>query len=405
MKKLIKIIFILCLGNNLSSAQSNTFPTTGTIKIFDYSPLVILQRNTAEGGFVQGIQTKFQDGTDNWYFGNLHSDSWIVSKGGYQNPKMVVLENGNVGIGTANPLFKLNVEGNHGDSRILLHSIGGGTDDRQADLMLWASEPEVTYTGVGIGNNVTVSTNKGVHLLNPVRGGSYIRLLDNSMSFGVVSSTGAKKQSLNLDSEGNVGIGLGSNTPIFKLDILGPNGNGVKYKGESGVENVLGVSAFAGQIGTISNNRLDFLVAGTEKVSISTGGNVGIGTTNPNNKLDVNGTIHSKEIKVDMNGWSDFVFKKEYNLPTLEEVEKHINEKGHLENIPSEKEVLKNGINLGEMNAKLLQKIEELMLYMIEMKKETVLVKNENQKIKNENELIRKNQIELEKRILNIEYK
>ncbi|KUJ59174.1 hypothetical protein AR687_24410 [Flavobacteriaceae bacterium CRH] len=50
-----------------------------------------------------------------------------------------------------------------------------------------------------------------------------------------------------------------------------------------------------------------------------------------------------------MNGWSDFVFKKEYKLPTLEEVEKHIIEKGYLENIPSEEEVLKDGINLGEM--------------------------------------------------------
>ncbi|OXB15784.1 hypothetical protein [Flavobacterium reichenbachii] len=98
-------------------------------------------------------------------------------------------------------------------------------------------------------------------------------------------------------------------------------------------------------------------------------GNVGIGISNPKNKLDVNGIIHSKEVKVDMDGWSDFVFTKEYNLPTLQEVEKHINEKGHLENIPSEDEVLKNGINLGEMNSKLLQKIEEMTLYIIEQNK------------------------------------
>ncbi|MFC4747731.1 hypothetical protein [Flavobacterium branchiicola] len=104
-------------------------------------------------------------------------------------------------------------------------------------------------------------------------------------------------------------------------------------------------------------------------------GLVGVGTKNPKNKLDVNGTIRSKEVKVELQGWSDFVFKKEYNLPTLEEVEKHIAEKGHLENIPSEEEVLKNGIDLGEMNAKLLQKIEELTLYMIEMKKENVEMK------------------------------
>lgn len=107
----------------------------------------------------------------------------------------------------------------------------------------------------------------------------------------------------------------------------------------------------------------------TNRFTIMDNGNVGIGTLNPDAKLAVNGQIHTKEVKVDMTGWSDFVFKKEYNLPTLEEVEKHIAEKGHLENIPREEEVLKNGINLGEMNAKLLQKIEELTLYIIEQNK------------------------------------
>ncbi|MNG14892.1 hypothetical protein D3C84_986840 [compost metagenome] len=69
-------------------------------------------------------------------------------------------------------------------------------------------------------------------------------------------------------------------------------------------------------------------------------------------------------------------------MPTLQEVEKHINEKGHLENIPSEEEVLENGINLGEMNAKLLQKIEELTLYTIEQNKQIKQLKNENQNFK-----------------------
>lgn len=117
-------------------------------------------------------------------------------------------------------------------------------------------------------------------------------------------------------------------------------------------------------------------------VLINENGNVGIGITNPQNKLDVNGAIHSKEVKVDMTGWSDFVFKKEYKLPTLEEVQKHINEKGHLENIPNEAEVLKNGINLGEMNAKLLQKIEELTLYMIEQNQRIERIEKENNKLK-----------------------
>lgn len=114
--------------------------------------------------------------------------------------------------------------------------------------------------------------------------------------------------------------------------------------------------------------------------------NVGIGTITPDSKLAVNGTIHSKEVKVDMNGWSDFVFKKDYDLPTLEEVEKHIAEKGHLENIPSEEEVLKNGINLGEMNSKLLQKIEELTLYLIELEKANISQSKEIDALKKENQ-------------------
>ncbi|MFW0735914.1 cell wall anchor protein [Flavobacterium sp. T12S277] len=119
-------------------------------------------------------------------------------------------------------------------------------------------------------------------------------------------------------------------------------------------------------------------------------GNVGIGTTNPQNKLDVKGTIRSQEVKVTLDGWSDFVFKKEYDLPTLAEVEKHIKEKGHLENIPNEEEVLKNGINLGEMNAKLLQKIEELTLYSIQQSKEIELLKEENKSFKTLSERLSK---------------
>ncbi|WP_291587223.1 hypothetical protein [Bacteroides sp.] len=99
-------------------------------------------------------------------------------------------------------------------------------------------------------------------------------------------------------------------------------------------------------------------------------GNVGIGTLDPQGyKLAVNGTIRAKEIKVDSD-WADFVFKKGYKLPTLEEVEQHIGEKGTLPGVPSEEEVKVNGVNLAETNALLLQKIEELTLYIIEMKKE-----------------------------------
>ncbi|MEP3494772.1 MAG: hypothetical protein ABJN61_15260 [Flavobacteriaceae bacterium] len=107
-------------------------------------------------------------------------------------------------------------------------------------------------------------------------------------------------------------------------------------------------------------------------------GALGIGTANIGDwKLAVNGKIRAKEIKVETD-WSDFVFYDDYKLPTLQEVEYHIIEKGHLKDIPSEKEVAENGIFLGEMDAKLLRKIEELTLYTIQQEKKIKELEEKN---------------------------
>lgn len=99
-------------------------------------------------------------------------------------------------------------------------------------------------------------------------------------------------------------------------------------------------------------------------------GNVGIGTDPQSTyRLAVDGAIHTKEVKVDLTGWADYVFQDDYHLPTLKEVERHITEKGHLINIPSAEEVEANGIELGEMNKLLLEKVEELTLYTLQQEK------------------------------------
>jgi hypothetical protein len=106
-------------------------------------------------------------------------------------------------------------------------------------------------------------------------------------------------------------------------------------------------------------------------------GDVGIGTsTIPSGyKLAVDGKIIAEEIKVKISGdWPDYVFTKNYKLPSLEEVEKHIKEKGHLINVPSALEVETNGLELGEMNRILLEKIEELTLYILEQEKRIELL-------------------------------
>ena len=108
-------------------------------------------------------------------------------------------------------------------------------------------------------------------------------------------------------------------------------------------------------------------------------GNVGIGTAaQAAYKLAVDGSIHTKEVKVDIVGWADYVFLEEYPLPTLEEVQEYIELHGHLMNIPSAEEVEANGIELGEMNRLLLEKIEELTLYMLQLKQEINQLKNPN---------------------------
>ncbi len=109
--------------------------------------------------------------------------------------------------------------------------------------------------------------------------------------------------------------------------------------------------------------------ASTQLVVLANG-NIGIGEIAPTNKLAVNGTIKCKETIVTLDGWSDFVFEKDYKLMPLEQVDKYIQQNGHLPGIPSAKDVTANGVKMGEMQAKLLQKIEELTLHMIELEKE-----------------------------------
>jgi hypothetical protein len=109
--------------------------------------------------------------------------------------------------------------------------------------------------------------------------------------------------------------------------------------------------------------------------------NMGAVTIPSGVKLAVNGKVNCKEVEVTLSGWSDFVFNSNYKLKSLYEVEEFINQNKHLPDVPSENEVLENGSNLGQMDAILLQKIEELTLYMIQLKKENDQLKTELSKL------------------------
>ena len=108
-------------------------------------------------------------------------------------------------------------------------------------------------------------------------------------------------------------------------------------------------------------------------------GFVGIGTTTPKYELSVNGTIVAKSAVLVENlpgEWPDYVFKKDYSLMPLGEVEKFIESNHHLPGVPSQEEIKKEGLNLGEMEMIMMKKIEELTLHMIQMQKENAALKS-----------------------------
>ena len=117
-------------------------------------------------------------------------------------------------------------------------------------------------------------------------------------------------------------------------------------------------------------------------IKAASNGNVGIGTANPTEKLAVSGTIRAKEIKVEANPWPDYVFNDDHQLMPLDSLASFVKENKHLPNIAPAKSVEENGVALGELNRKLLQKIEEMTLYLIDQSREIKSLKNEVQSLK-----------------------
>ncbi|TCI90159.1 DUF4200 domain-containing protein [Tenacibaculum sp. M341] len=315
-------------------------------------------------------------------------------------------KDGNVGIGTTTPKEKLHIAGS------LRGNLGGGalrvkTDHGYLDLGAQNTEWAHIYT-----DRKAVIFNKDVYTTT-----NAFSSYNNSLLFKV---RGTEK--LRIENNGNVGIG--TTTPKEKLHIAGSlrgnlGGGALRVKTDHGyldlgAQNTEWAHIYTDRKAVIFNkdvytttnsfssynNSLLFKVKGTERLRIEDNGNVGIGTSNTKGfKLGVNGRIAATEVKVaKYEHWADFVFEDDYALPTLKEVEKHIEEKGHLENIPSAEEVKKDGFFLGEMDAKLLRKIEELTLYTIQQEKELKKASSNNEKLLS---IIEK----LEKRIEKLESK
>lgn len=164
-----------------------------------------------------------------------------------------------------------------------------------------------------------------------------------------------------------VGVGIGTNTFFGKLSIYDPNNGKASISIQSASNSRFWINE--------SNNILKIGATGGATppalgaINITSPGFVGIGTANPQSELSVKGTITAQRVKVTQTGWADYVFNKDYLLTPLTDVEKYVNTHQHLEGIPSAAAVAKDGIDVGEMNKKLLEKVEELMLYLIEQNK------------------------------------
>lgn len=138
-----------------------------------------------------------------------------------------------------------------------------------------------------------------------------------------------------------------------------------------------------------SSAERDFPNDFTHVIRFNYNGNVGIGTLNPTELLTVNGTIKAEELILTPVG-ADFVFEDDYELRPLKEVEAYLKENKHLPEIPSAEEMKKEGIGTGKFQSKLLQKVEELTLYMIEMKKNQDIQSNRLEALEEENTTLRK---------------
>jgi hypothetical protein len=271
-----------------------------------------------------------------------------------------------------------------GGASYLMGKLGIGTTTPAELFEIRANQPVITFHQPDI-SSFKMGTSNGV-----------FKLLAMDNGFG--GHTGSFSDTNNpyvfsFLQNGNVGIGttnaseklvVNGNLKLILDQANLPNKNvagivAIGYSGITGAQNWalrgvyqhgfgVGNNADGGDLDVIKSlNGSTILATKTDGTAL---GYVGIGTTNPTDLLTVAGKIGAREIKVSTNAGADFVFEPDYKLPDLNELEKFVKTNKHLPEIPTAKQMVENGVNLGELNIKLLQKVEELTLHLIEKDKQ-----------------------------------
>jgi len=226
------------------------------------------------------------------------------------------------------------------------------------------TNPVWTNSNVGIG---TTSPNAPLHITQSIAGSSTTNLLV------LQNLNAADHATARIAYQGYTGA---TGTALSSIDFIGNSA--------SNWQTAMAFNVYTGG-GLLEAMRLTF------------NGNVGIGTTNPQYKLAVNGNIGAQDIIVTNTGWSDYVFRPGYRLRPLSEVSQYIQKNGHLPDIPTEAEVKEKGVSLGDMQAKLLAKVEELTLHMIQQDKENRELRDQMGQQTKENQKLRERLARLEK--------
>jgi hypothetical protein len=264
----------------------------------------------------------------------------------------------NVGIGTPTPLQKLHVKGiaridaagvSSGDAIISMYS--GSTND-QSYINFYNSFSAVApsaYFGYSAPSDYSMWAN-----------GSTIAYL-KSEGLGISNTTPLTK--LHIIGGQDAGFGATSNGYIMNGAMTGANlviDNNEILARNNGMKADMFIQADSGNLVLCANEQ------GAVGIGVTAGTSIPAGFL-----LAVDGKIISEEVKVQLSGnWPDYVFDKKYKLRSFDELRKYISANKHLPNIPAAAEVEKNGIELGDMQKRMMEKIEELTLYVLKLEEE-----------------------------------